>query len=43
VTETLIAYGMDPAGGLPASKVAQAYLRSLEGTDTGTVIDARKG
>ena len=42
VTETLIARGMDPAIGLPAVKVAQAYLASVEGTMTGEVIDPRK-
>lgn len=42
VTETLIARGMDPSIGLPADRVAQAYLASLEGTMTGQVIDPRK-
>jgi NAD(P)-dependent dehydrogenase (short-subunit alcohol dehydrogenase family) len=38
VTETLQALGMPPAGGLPAAVVAQAYVRSLEGTQTGAVL-----
>ena len=42
VTETLIARGMDPSIGLPADRVAQAYLASVEGTMTGQVIDPRK-
>ena len=41
VTETLIARGMDPSIGLPADRVAQAYLASVEGTMTGQVIDPR--
>lgn len=35
VTETLKAYGMPLEGGLPASTVAQAYVRVVEGTGTG--------
>ncbi len=42
VTETLIARGMDPSIGLPADRVAQAYLSSVEGTMTGQVLDPRK-
>ncbi len=42
VTETLIARGMDPSIGLPADRVAQAYVASVEGTMTGQVIDPRK-
>jgi len=41
-TETLIAYKMDPANGLPAAEVAKAYVRSVEGDATGLIIDARK-
>ena len=41
VTETLIARSMDPSIGLPADRVAQAYLVSVEGTMTGQVIDPR--
>lgn len=41
VTETLIARGMNPSIGLPADKVAQAYLSSVEGTMTGQVLDPR--
>ena len=42
VTETLIAYKMDPAPGMPATEVAKAYIRSIEGDATGLIIDARK-
>ena len=42
VTETLIAFKMDPAPGMPAAEVAKAYARSVEGDATGLVIDARK-
>jgi NAD(P)-dependent dehydrogenase (short-subunit alcohol dehydrogenase family) len=38
VTETLIAYGMDPSGGMPAAQVARAYVRSVTGKETGAVI-----
>src|SRR5690349_16353305 len=38
VTETLQALGMPLQGGLPAATVAQAYVRSVEGTETGQVI-----
>jgi NAD(P)-dependent dehydrogenase (short-subunit alcohol dehydrogenase family) len=41
VTETLIARGMDPSIGLPAERVARAYLASVDGTMTGQVIDPR--
>src|SRR5271170_2121477 len=41
VTETLIAYKMDPANGLPAAEVAKAYVRSVEGgaTAIGLAVD----
>ena len=39
VTETLRALGMDPSGGLPAAKVARAYVASVEGTLTGQVLE----
>src|SRR5205807_7970240 len=38
VTETLRALRMPLQGGLPAATVAQAYVRSVEGTETGRVI-----
>jgi NAD(P)-dependent dehydrogenase (short-subunit alcohol dehydrogenase family) len=38
VTETLQALGMPLQGGLPAATVAQAYVGSVEGTETGRVI-----
>ncbi len=40
VTETLIAMGStDLSHGLPAAKVAEAYVRSVMGKETGQVID----
>ena len=39
VSETLTQLGMDPKGGLPASVVAQAYARAVEGRMTGQVIE----
>ena len=39
VTETLQALGMPLAGGLPAATVAQAFIRSLESTQTGAVLE----
>lgn len=42
VSETLEAIGRDPAGGLPASKVAAAYVESLESSRNGEVLDARE-
>jgi NADP-dependent 3-hydroxy acid dehydrogenase YdfG len=39
VSETLAAMGRDPAGGLPAAEVARAYVRSVEGSQTGAVLD----
>ncbi len=42
VSETLAAMGRDPSGGLPAGKVAAAYVESVEGRRTGEVFDARR-
>jgi len=42
VTETLLAMKMDPSEGTPAAEVARSYVSSVEGSATGTVIDARK-
>jgi NAD(P)-dependent dehydrogenase (short-subunit alcohol dehydrogenase family) len=39
VSETLSQLGMDPKGGLAASAVAQAYVRAIEGSVTGQVIE----
>jgi NAD(P)-dependent dehydrogenase (short-subunit alcohol dehydrogenase family) len=38
VSETLAAMGQDPAQGVPAAEVARAYVASVTGRDTGTVI-----
>jgi NAD(P)-dependent dehydrogenase (short-subunit alcohol dehydrogenase family) len=42
VAETLAAMGQDPKGGLPAADVARAYVASVEGRESGRVIDARR-
>ena len=42
VTETLIAYKMDPTHGLRAAENAKAYVKSVEGDATGLIIDAGK-
>jgi NAD(P)-dependent dehydrogenase (short-subunit alcohol dehydrogenase family) len=39
VSETLTKLGMDPKGGLPASVVAQAYVRAVDGAVTGQVVE----
>jgi NAD(P)-dependent dehydrogenase (short-subunit alcohol dehydrogenase family) len=39
VTETLAAMGMDKSIGLPAVTVARAYVRAIEGKETGAVIE----
>jgi NAD(P)-dependent dehydrogenase (short-subunit alcohol dehydrogenase family) len=41
VSETLLALGRDPSTGLPAADVARAYVASVEGKQTGTVLDPR--
>lgn len=41
--ETLVQRGWDPAVGLPATEVARAYVRSVEGDENGATIDARGG
>lgn len=41
VSETLQALGRDPAGGLPAARVALAYRESVEGERSGEVLDVR--
>lgn len=42
VQETLDAMGMKGVPGMPAEKVAAAYVESVEGSRTGEVLDARK-
>ena len=39
VTETLKALNMDPTPGKPAAEVAMAYVRSIEGQESGQVFD----
>jgi len=41
VSETLDEMGEDPSDGVPAATVAKAFVDSVEGDATGTVIDAR--
>lgn len=41
VKETLVAMGWDASAGMPAAKVAAAYVESVEGRRNGEVIDAR--
>jgi NAD(P)-dependent dehydrogenase (short-subunit alcohol dehydrogenase family) len=43
VTETLKAMGRPLTGGLPAAVVARAYVRSVEGTETGQVLSPNAG
>jgi hypothetical protein len=31
---------MDPSAGVPAAQVAQTYVRSVEGSMTGQILDA---
>jgi NAD(P)-dependent dehydrogenase (short-subunit alcohol dehydrogenase family) len=38
VSETLTAMGRDPSTGLSAAKVAESYVASVEGTQTGAII-----
>lgn len=39
VAETLEAMGRDPSGGTRAAIVAKAYLRSIDGSETGAIIE----
>lgn len=41
VSETLETMGMDPAGGVPARKLAAAYVQCVEGTANGETVDGR--
>jgi NAD(P)-dependent dehydrogenase (short-subunit alcohol dehydrogenase family) len=38
ITETLLAYKMDPVGGMPAMDVGRAYAAAVEGKQTGQII-----
>jgi len=42
VSETLAAMGRDTADGMPAEKVAQAYVECVEGQHNGDVLDVRQ-
>ncbi len=39
VRETLVAMKMDPDLGMPAAQIAQTYLRAVEGSMTGQILD----
>jgi NAD(P)-dependent dehydrogenase (short-subunit alcohol dehydrogenase family) len=41
VKETMEAMGMESSSGMPAEKVALAYLNAVEGTRTGQILDPR--
>ena len=41
VAETLQLMGWDPSAGMPATKVAAAYVESVEGRQRGKIFDAR--
>ncbi|HEX7157063.1 MAG TPA: short chain dehydrogenase [Burkholderiaceae bacterium] len=43
IAETKKAFGMDPGGAISAAEVAEVYVRSIEGGDTGRVIVADRG
>jgi NAD(P)-dependent dehydrogenase (short-subunit alcohol dehydrogenase family) len=43
VTETLIAFKMDPSIGIPARQVAQTYVAAVEGNMTGQVLEIASG
>ena len=43
VRETLMAMKMDPSPGVPAAQVAQTYLRAVEGSMNGQILDAVAG
>lgn len=42
VSETLEAMDRDPSAGMPAARVARAYVDAVEGSRNGEVIDARE-
>lgn len=43
VRETLVAMKMDPAIGMPAAQVAETYVRSVEESMTGQILDTGTG
>jgi NAD(P)-dependent dehydrogenase (short-subunit alcohol dehydrogenase family) len=43
VRETLVAMKMDPSSGVPAAQVAETYVKSVEGSMTGQILDAVAG
>jgi NAD(P)-dependent dehydrogenase (short-subunit alcohol dehydrogenase family) len=42
VSETLKAMGQDPSHGMPAAAVAKVYVKTVLGSSTGKIVDARK-
>jgi NAD(P)-dependent dehydrogenase (short-subunit alcohol dehydrogenase family) len=43
VRETLVAMKMDPSSGVPAAQVAETYVRCVEGSMNGQILDAVVG
>jgi NAD(P)-dependent dehydrogenase (short-subunit alcohol dehydrogenase family) len=43
VRETLVAMKMDPSPGVPAARVAEIYLKAVDGGMTGQILDAIVG
>jgi NAD(P)-dependent dehydrogenase (short-subunit alcohol dehydrogenase family) len=43
VRETLLAMKLDPSPGVPAVRVAETYVKAVEGTMTAQVLDAVAG
>ena len=41
VKETMVKLGMDPSSGMSAADTARAYKASVEGAETGQVLDVR--
>jgi NAD(P)-dependent dehydrogenase (short-subunit alcohol dehydrogenase family) len=41
ISETLVAFKMDPKGGIPAAACAKAYVAAVEGKLQGKTLDAR--
>ncbi|MEO8881252.1 MAG: short chain dehydrogenase [Gemmatimonadaceae bacterium] len=41
ITETLVAFKMDPTGGMPAADVARAYVDAIEGKNSGSVVSPK--
>lgn len=42
VAETLSAMGKDPSSGIPAAEVGKAFIRLIEGSETGQIVCAKR-